>query len=71
MEKRTTSKKKSKKTQKSIVPTLLQAIERVVELSRDSKMSDEFLMEAAPEITASPSVRLCCSASVWRKGRAA
>jgi len=50
MEKRTTSKKKSKKTQKSIVPTLLQAIERVVELSRDSKMSDEFLMEAAPEI---------------------
>ena len=41
---------KTKKTQKSIVPTLLQAIERVVELSRDSKMSDEFLMEAAPEI---------------------
>ena len=41
---------KAKKTQKSIVPTLLQAIERVVELSRDSKMSDEFLMEAAPEI---------------------
>ena len=32
------------------LPTLLQAVERVVELSRDSKMSDEFLLEAYPEI---------------------
>ena len=48
MEKSTTSKKK---TQKTSVPTLLQAIERVVELSRDSQMSNDFLKEAAPEIT--------------------
>ena len=32
------------------MPTLLQAIERVVELARDSRMSDEFMQEAAPEI---------------------
>ena len=32
------------------MPTLLQAIERVVELAKDSKMSDEFMLEAAPEI---------------------
>jgi SpoVK/Ycf46/Vps4 family AAA+-type ATPase len=32
------------------MPTLLQAVERVVELSRDSKMSDEFMKAAAPEI---------------------
>ena len=32
------------------MPTLLQAVERVVELSRNSKMSDEFMKEAAPEI---------------------
>jgi SpoVK/Ycf46/Vps4 family AAA+-type ATPase len=31
-------------------PTLLQAVERVVELSRDSKMSDKFMKDAAPEI---------------------
>ena len=36
------------KTKKEL--TLLQAIERVVELSKDSKMSDEFMMKAAPEI---------------------
>lgn len=29
---------------------MLEAIERVVELSNDSKMSDEFLLEASPEI---------------------
>ena len=47
MEKKTTSRKK---TQLKSVPTLLQAIERVVELSRDSQMSDEFMLQAAPEI---------------------
>ena len=47
MEKKTTSRKK---TQEKPVPSLLQAIERVVELSEDSKMSDKFLLEAAPEI---------------------
>ena len=31
-------------------PTLLEAIERVVELSKDSKMSDDFLLAASPEI---------------------
>lgn len=29
------------------MPTLLQAVERVVELSRDSKLSDEFMKEAS------------------------
>ena len=48
MEKKATSRKK--KTQLKSVPTLLQAIERVVELSRDSQMSDEFMLQAAPEI---------------------
>ena len=38
-----------KKNMKKL-PTLLQAVERVVELSRNSKMSDEFLLEAYPEI---------------------
>jgi len=32
------------------MPTLIQAVERVVEMSRDSKMSDEFMKKAAPEI---------------------
>ena len=36
------------KTKKDI--TLLQAIERVVELAEDSKMSKEFMLKAAPEI---------------------
>ena len=32
------------------MPTLLQAVERVVELSRDSKLSDEFMKEALLEV---------------------
>ncbi len=32
------------------VPTLLQAIERVVETAKDSKLSDQFMLKAAPEI---------------------
>ena len=32
------------------MPMLIQAVERVVEMSRDSKMSDEFMKKAAPEI---------------------
>ncbi len=43
--------KSRKKTQLKPVPTLLQAIEKVVELAEDSKMSDEFMLKAAPEIT--------------------
>lgn len=31
-------------------PTLLQAVERVVELSRDSKLSDEFMKEASLKV---------------------
>ena len=31
-------------------PTLLEAIERVVELSKDSKMSNDFMLNASPEI---------------------
>jgi len=46
----TTIKKSRKKNQLKSVPTLLQAIERVVELSKDSKMSEEFLLKASPEI---------------------
>ena len=42
--------KKSKKTQMRPVPTLLQAIERVVETAKDSKLSDQFMLKAAPEI---------------------
>ncbi len=41
---------KSKKTQTKPAPTLLQAIEKVVELSKDSQMSEEFMLKAAPEI---------------------
>ena len=44
---------KSKKTQTKQTkpaPTLLQAIEKVVELSKDSQMSEEFMLKAAPEI---------------------
>ncbi len=44
--KETTSKKKQQKT----TPTLLEAIERVVELSENSKMSSEFMKKAKPEI---------------------
>ena len=47
MEKKETTRKK--KQQKSS-PTLLQAIERVVELSKDSKMSNDFMKKAKPEI---------------------
>ena len=42
--------KSRKKNEKKPVPTLLQAIEKVVELAEDSKMSDEFMLKAAPEI---------------------
>ena len=51
MEKKTSTRKKTVKNElKKTLPTLLQAIERVVELSRNSKMSDEFMLEASPEI---------------------
>jgi len=43
--------KRRKKNQQKPVPTLLQAIERVVELAEDSKMSEEFMLKAAPEIS--------------------
>ena len=42
--------KSRKKNQQKSVPTLLQAIEKVVELAEDSKMSEEFMQKAAPEI---------------------
>ena len=42
--------KSRKKNQQKPVPTLLQAIEKVVELAEDSKMSEEFMLKAAPEI---------------------
>jgi DNA replication protein DnaC len=42
--------KSRKKNQLKPVPTLLQAIERVVELSKDSKMGEEFMLKASPEI---------------------
>ena len=42
--------KSRKKIQQKSVPTLLQAIEKVVELAEDSKMSEEFMLKAAPEI---------------------
>ncbi len=48
MKKKTTSRKN---TQLKPVPTLLQAIEHVVKLSKDSQMSEEFMLEAAPEIS--------------------
>ncbi len=47
--KKTTKAAKSVKTSTKF-PTLLEAIERVVELSKDSKMSDDFLLAASPEI---------------------
>ena len=47
--KKTTKAAKSVKTNTKF-PTLLEAIERVVELSKDSKMSDDFLLAASPEI---------------------
>ena len=43
--------KSRKKNQQKPVPTLLQAIEKVVELAKDSKMSEEFMLKAAPEIS--------------------
>jgi hypothetical protein len=43
--------KRRKKNQQKLVPTLLQAIEKVVELAEDSKMSEEFMLKAAPEIS--------------------
>ena len=46
----TTIKKSRKKSQLKPVPTLLQAIETVVELSKDSKMSKEFMKKAKTEI---------------------
>ena len=42
--------KSRKKNQQKSVPKLLQAIEKVVELAEDSKMSEEFMLKAAPEI---------------------
>ena len=48
MEKKISTKKNSQKKQ---APTLLQAIERVVELSRDSKMSAAFMRKAKPELS--------------------
>ena len=53
------------------LPTLLEAIERVVELSKNSQMNDEFLLDASPEIcilpivVVSPSGRPCCFVSSW------
>lgn len=43
--------KSRKKNQQKSVPTLLQAIEKVVELAEDSKMSEEFMLKAEPEIS--------------------
>ena len=48
-EKKTTSKKTAVKKM-PVMPTLLQAIERVVEMSKDSCLSEKFMTEAAPEI---------------------
>ena len=48
-EKKTTSKKTAAKKM-PVMPTLLQAIERVVEMSKDSGLSEKFMTEAAPEI---------------------
>lgn len=48
-EKKTTSKKTAAKKM-PVMPTLLQAIERVVEMSKDSCLSEKFMTEAAPEI---------------------
>ena len=48
-EKKTTSKKTAAKKM-PVMPTLLQAIERVVEMSKGSCLSERFMKEAAPEI---------------------
>ena len=48
-EKKTTSKKTAAKKM-PVMPTLLQAIERVVEMSKGSCLSEKFMTEAAPEI---------------------
>ena len=48
-EKKTTSKKTAAKKM-PVMPTLLQAIERVVEMSKGSCLSERFMTEAAPEI---------------------
>ncbi len=54
MEKKTTTKEKATTSKKKkavfTMPTLLQAIERVVTLSEDSKMSEDIMMQAAPEL---------------------
>ena len=41
---------KSMKKQAKPAPTLLQAIEKVVQQAKDSQMSEEFMLKAAPEI---------------------
>ena len=48
-EEKTTSKKTAAKKM-PVMPTLLQAIERVVEMSKGSCLSERFMTEAAPEI---------------------
>ena len=48
-EKKTTSKKTAAKKM-PVMPTLLQAIERVVEMSKGSCLSERFMTDAAPEI---------------------
>ena len=48
-EKKTTSKRTAAKKM-PVMPTLLQAIERVVEMSKGSCLSEKFMTEAAPEI---------------------
>ena len=55
--------KSRKKNQQKSVPTLLQAIEKVVELAEDSRSV------CWQKVMVSRSDRLCCSVSVWRKGR--
>ncbi|MBR3009777.1 MAG: AAA family ATPase [Prevotella sp.] len=57
MEKKTTTMSEEKTTSKKtaakkmpVMPTLLQAIERVVEMSKGSCLSERFMTEAAPEI---------------------
>ena len=70
---------KKEKTMKKIVknskpktvkfPTLLEAIEKVVELAEDSKLNDRLFVEAAP-VSVSLPCRRCCSASACIKDRA-
>ena len=57
MSKKATTKKKDEKMTKATktntivkMPTLIQAIDRVAEEARDSKFSDEFFLNAAPEL---------------------